>query len=117
MYDFFASFQGVHLTHELKVELDFKEWQDKNNSTLRTKMALTKNAFKVKFNCKSTKYSCLRSKFFYHFPLCLYFMGTYCILLQNILEQYSSILNRIHFNFCVMLLVQQNFYSVSILGI
>ena len=42
------------------------------------------------------------------YPLCLYLMFTYCIFLQNILEQYSSILNRIHFHFCVMLLVQQD---------
>ena len=32
-------------------QISFKDRQDKNNLTLRTKMAVTKNVLKVKFDC------------------------------------------------------------------
>ena len=32
-------------------QISFKNHQDKNNLTLRTKMAVTKNVLKVKFDC------------------------------------------------------------------
>ena len=32
-------------------QISFKNRQDKNNLTLRTKMAVTKNVLKVKFDC------------------------------------------------------------------
>ena len=32
-------------------KVSFKDRQDKNNMTLRTKMAVTKNVLKVKFDC------------------------------------------------------------------
>ena len=34
-------------------QISFKDHQDKNKLTLRTKMAVTKNVLKVKFDCTS----------------------------------------------------------------
>ena len=36
-------------------QISFKDRQDKNNLTLRTKMAVTKNVLKVKFDCMSSQ--------------------------------------------------------------
>ena len=41
-------------------QISFKDRQDKNNLTLRTKMAVTKNVLKVKFDCIINKVSTLK---------------------------------------------------------
>ena len=38
-------------------QISFKDRQDKNNLTLRTKMAVTKNVLKVKFDCISSPHT------------------------------------------------------------
>ena len=40
-------------------QISFKDRQDKNNLTLRTKMAVTKNVLKVKFDCISLLFAFL----------------------------------------------------------
>ena len=39
------------ITNDQLGQISFKNRQDKNNLTLRTKMAVTKNVLKVKFDC------------------------------------------------------------------
>ena len=39
------------ITNDQLGQISFKNRYDKNNLTLRTKMAMTKNVFKVKFDC------------------------------------------------------------------
>ena len=39
------------ITNDQLDQICFKNRQDKNNMTLRTKMAVTKNVLKVKFDC------------------------------------------------------------------
>ena len=39
------------ITNDQVNKISFKDHQDKNNLTLRTKMAVTKNVLKVKFDC------------------------------------------------------------------
>ena len=40
-----------HIANDQVDQISFKDRQDKNNLTLRTKMAVTKNVLKVKFDC------------------------------------------------------------------
>ena len=42
------------ITNDQLGQISFKNRQDKNNLTLRTKMAVTKNVLKVKFDCMPT---------------------------------------------------------------
>ena len=44
-----------HITNDQTDQISFKDRQDKNNLTLRTKMAMTKNVLKVKFDCTKNK--------------------------------------------------------------
>ena len=41
------------ITNDQLDQISFKNCQDKNNLTLRTKIAVTKNVLKVKFDCNS----------------------------------------------------------------
>ena len=44
------SFKNQNANNQVN-KISFKDPQDKNNLTLRTKMAVTKNVLKVKFDC------------------------------------------------------------------
>ena len=56
-YIFFSTVKLDFKNRHDKNQLGFKNHQDKNILTLRTKIAVTKNVLKVKFDCTFELYS------------------------------------------------------------